>query len=67
MDEQEARQLLGTAVAKRDATKATAEQAREQLFEVIRAVAPTLRQVDIVAATGWTREYIRKIVDGGRA
>lgn len=65
MNEKDAERLLAAAVAERDATRTTADQARAQLFEVIRTVAPTLRQVDIVKATGWTREYIRKIVDGG--
>ncbi len=67
MNEDDARKLLTAAIAERDATATSAEQARLQLYDVIRKVAPDLKQVDIVRATGWTREYIRRIVDDGRA
>ncbi len=63
MDQHDARKLLSAAIAERDATATSAEQARLQLYDVIRKVAPDLKQVDIVRATGWTREYIRRIVD----
>jgi len=62
MDTTEAQRRLTAAVAERDATKATAEQARDHLYEVVREVAPVLKQVDIVRSTGWTREHVRKIV-----
>lgn len=63
MDEQGALRLLASAVHERDETSAIAEQARRQLYGIIRRVAPTLKQVDIVRATGWTREHIRNIVE----
>lgn len=66
MNKDDARELLSAAVDERDATATSAEQARLQLYDVICKVAPTLRQVDIVRATGWTREYIRRIVDDTR-
>lgn len=64
MDETEAGALLAAAVAERDATARSAEQARQQLYDVVRQVAPQLKQVEIVRATGWTREHVRKIVSG---
>lgn len=61
MDEQTARQKLEAAVAKRDEAARAADQAREELYAVIREVSPPLRQVDVVKATGWSREHIRKL------
>jgi hypothetical protein len=66
MDRDEAERRLAAAAAEHRAAKASAEQTREQLYDVVREVAPLLRQVDIVKATGWTREHIRRIVDGQR-
>lgn len=41
-----------------------ADERRAVLFDAIRAeAAKGTRQVDIVAATGFTRDYIRKIVN----
>lgn len=65
MDDTEARRLLADAIARRDATIRAADEARDALHEVVRAVAPVLRQVDIARDTGWTRETIRRIVRGG--
>lgn len=62
---EEAEQLLTAAAAEHTAARITADQAREHLYEVVRRVAPVLPQVQIVKATGWTREHIRKIVAGG--
>jgi CRP-like cAMP-binding protein len=44
------------------------EQAREELAEAIvgAALDEGMRQVDIVDATGYTREHIRRIVDEAR-
>jgi hypothetical protein len=64
MDETEARDLLAAAVHERDATATTADQARLHLYDVVRTVAPVLKQVDIAKKTRWTREHVRKIVDG---
>lgn len=55
---------LDAAVARRDETAAVAEQAREELHQVIREVAAELRQVEIVASTGYTREHVRRIARG---
>jgi hypothetical protein len=62
MDRGDAERVLTAAVAERDALRVAAERARERLYEVVREVAPVLRQVEIVKATGWTREHVRKIV-----
>lgn len=61
MDEPTARALLVTAAAKRARTKAADDAARRDLYTVIRQVAPHLKQAEIVRATGWTREHIRKL------
>ena len=62
MDTQEAERLLNEAAAEHAAAKAREEQTRERLYNVVREVAPVLRQVEIVKRTGWTREHIRRIV-----
>lgn len=64
MDETEAREILAAAIRERDAAQAIADQAREHLYEAVRTVAPVLKQVEIVRATGWTREHVRKIAAG---
>lgn len=64
VDSAEAQRLLQAAAAEHSAAKITANQTREHLYDVVRRVAPLVRQVDIVKATGWTREHIRRIVDG---
>lgn len=47
--------------------KAVADEERVELFGLVRAAdAAGLRQVDIVRATGWTREYVAGIVSGKR-
>lgn len=62
VDKEAAEQLLAAAAAEHNAAKASVEQSRAQLYDVVRQVAPLLRQVDIVKTTGWTREHIRRIV-----
>jgi hypothetical protein len=62
--EEEARAQLAAAAAEYDAARLSAENTRLALYDAVRAVAPVLKQVDIVKATGWTREHIRQIVGG---
>lgn len=61
MDELTARALLATAATKRARTKAADDIARLELYAVVRQVADHLKQAEIVRATGWTREHIRKL------
>lgn len=59
--------LLGAARRFRRAEKAY-EQAREELAEeiVVAALDQGVKQIDIVKATGYTREHIRRLVDDER-
>lgn len=61
-------QLLADVTAQGDVyskAKAAAEEERARLVELVRVAAEGgVRQVDIVQATGWTREHIRQIVKG---
>ena len=47
-----------------DQAIAARDRARDHVFQVIREIAGDVRQVDLVKHTGWSREYIRKIVKG---
>ena len=60
---QEARALLAEAVARRDTAKVAWDTTLAQLHDAIREASGVLRQVDIVKATGYTRERIRQIND----
>lgn len=64
MDEKAAHDLLKAAIRKTATAEAKAKETREQLYDVIRAVSPVLKQIRIAEATGWSREHIRNIVDG---
>ncbi len=61
-------QLLADVTAQGDVyakAKAAAEEERARLVELVKVAAKGgVRQVDIVQATGWTREHIRQIVKG---
>lgn len=61
MTEDEAREALAKAVAERIATKTAWDNSLAHLHDVIREASGVLRQVDIVRATGYTRERIRQI------
>ena len=61
MTPQEARDALARAVAERDAAKTSWDNTLTHLHDVIREASGALRQVDIVKATGYTRERIRQI------
>lgn len=63
MDESTARRQLADAVAELAAFK----DAQKHLADVIRDVAPVLPQVEIVRATGYTRENVRLIVRNERS
>lgn len=65
MTDDDARQTLRAAASELQTARATYERARERMYEVIRSVQDTgVKQVEIVNATGWTREHIRKIARG---
>lgn len=64
MDETEAERLLVAAVARRDEAIAAADQARMDLYQVIRRVRPRMRQGRVVELTGYKREYVRRIEKG---
>jgi hypothetical protein len=53
---------LDQAIAKRKRTEAADKAALENLRQVIRDIADDVPQVELVKHTGWSREYIRKIV-----
>lgn len=63
-----AREALARAIQRRDDTEAAAEQARGELYAVIRTILtyqpPLMRQVEVAKETGWTREHIRRIAKG---
>lgn len=59
--DEEAREALAAAVRDRDAAKASWDASLDRLHDVIREATKVLRQVDIVRATGYTRERIRQI------
>ena len=54
---------LEAAKQKRAVARDAVDAARSALAEQIRIAAARRRQVDIVKATGYTREYIRRIVE----
>lgn len=59
---------ITAAVSERQAAEAAVEDARREEAEAIHAALDAgLRQVDIVAITGWTRETIRRLADKARA
>lgn len=64
MEEDEARARLTSALADRQAAVDAADAALVRLYEVVAEVAPSLKQVEIVRATGWSREHVRKIAKG---
>jgi hypothetical protein len=71
VDAPQAKALLQAAAAEHAAGKLSYDQARAALADVIREVAPVLRQAQprgwqthIVETTGYTRERIRQIVEG---
>jgi hypothetical protein len=64
MDERAALNLLKAAIRKTATAEARAAEVKDQLYDVIRAVSPVLKQIRIAEATGWSREHIRNIVDG---
>ncbi len=64
----QARALLADAAAEHAAAKAAFEAARGRLHAVIQVIGTgkdaLLRQVDVVNATGYTREYVARIGRG---
>lgn len=60
----EAHAKLAAAAGAVKQAEASAEAARQKLYAVIVEVSPTLKQVEIVKATGWTREHVRNIAAG---
>ncbi len=66
MTEDEAREALASAVAERNAAKGAWDNTLAHLHEVIRESSAVLRQVDIVRATGYTRERVRQITGNDR-
>ena len=62
MDPDDALSELRQAVTRRARTLKADDAARENIYSVVRQIAPYVRQADIVRITGWTREYIRLIV-----
>lgn len=67
MDLDDIRRLLPDTKADYDEKKARADQAREDTYALVRAAAAgAMPQTEIVRLSGYTRETIRKIVDGGK-
>ena len=66
MTPQEARDALAQAVAERDTAKTAWDTSLAHLHDVIRETSAVLRQVDIVNATGYTRERIRQINESAK-
>jgi activator of 2-hydroxyglutaryl-CoA dehydratase len=65
VDEEQAMTNVRTATRKYRTAQQRQEDAREQLAAAIReASAAGARQVDLVNATGYTREHIRRILKG---
>lgn len=61
MTPEEARDALAAAVRTRNEAKAAWDESRDRLYGAIREASAVLRQVDIVRATGYTRERVRQI------
>jgi hypothetical protein len=65
---QEASARLAAAVTRHREAKELEESTRQELYAAILAsLEEGARQVDIVRATGYTREYIRQLVIAARA